>query len=1155
MSNSLQIIDRVVAGAEPLALLEQLQQRSVLYVTLDDARAARVAEELAFFAPEAEVLSFPAWDCVPYDRVSPHATITSRRIACLSRLVHAPESKRIVITTVNALSQRVLPKAIMSQASFVAQVGDEIDRDALSHFLVDNGYVNTPTVTEPGEFALRGGIIDIFAPGEEEGVRLDLFGDTLDTIRSFDPLTQISGEKRESVSLLPASEVLLNEASIAQFRKEYRALFGAVTGDDPLYEAVTEGRKYAGMEHWLPLFYDEMALLSDYLPGATVAWDHLSQEAYEERMAMVADSYATRAAHADSLVNQVAYHPIPVATHFVDMAELQRSLSGAQWQLTPFADEGAAQSLGASAVPNLLQEAQAKNQTPIARLQEYVAGQDAICLLACSSEGTRTRLSHMLEQVDVSHVLIARWGERKKLKRKDGKLGLVVMSLDAGFATDDLVVISEQDVLGERMFRSNKRKRKTENFLAEASSLEAGEVVVHRDHGIGRFEGLETLVVQEKAHDCLKLIYRDGDRLFVPVENMDLISRYGAGEGEQVVLDKLGGISWQQRTEALKKRIKLAAEQLLGIAAKRALNKAPSFEPGESYEAFYARFPYAETEDQERAIEEVLGDLAKGSPMDRLVCGDVGFGKTEVALRAAQVVARPADGKARAQVAVVTPTTLLCRQHYQSFSERFAGTDVKIAQLSRLVSAKQAREVKQGLKDGEIDIVIGTHALLSEQIGFEQLGLLVVDEEQRFGVVQKEALKKLKANTHVLTLTATPIPRTLQLSLAGIRELSLITTAPVDRLAVRTYVMPFDPVIVREAILREHYRGGRSFFVCPRISDIEEMMPKLKELVPEVKIVSAHGQMPADELDGLMDAFYDGKYDVLLATTIVESGLDIPAANTIIIHHADRFGLAQLYQLRGRVGRSKLRAYAYLTTEPRLRPTPQAVKRLEVMQKLDTLGAGFSLASHDMDIRGFGNLLGEEQSGTIKEVGVELYQEMLREHIIKHRAEEDAQEAAEHFSPHISLGLSVMIPDRYVPDLSVRMGLYRRAAALQDAAEVEAFASELIDRFGGMPEEVENYITVLLLKQRCREAGIGSIELGGKGAVIGFHQDRVANPEALFAYIQQHAGSLKLRADQKLVVMGLAELSTEERVAEVEGVVRDIAGLQGSASYATNDAA
>ena len=673
-------------------------------------------------------------------------------------------------------------------------------------------------------------------------------------------------------------------------------------------------------------------------------------------------------------------------------------------------------------------------------------------------------------------------------------------------------MISEQDVLGDRLIRAPKKKRRAENFLTEAQSLSPGDLVVHVDHGVGRYMGLEVVEALGAPHECIHLEYAEAARLFLPVENIELLSRYGHDEG---LLDRLGGGAWQAKKARLKERIREVADRLIRIAAERHLRKGAILSPPEGmWDAFSARFPYEETEDQLRAIEDVMADLTSGTPMDRLVCGDVGFGKTEVAMRAAFVAALSGM-----QVAVIAPTTLLARQHAKSFAERFRGFPVEVRQLSRFVGAKEASQTRDGLARGTVDIVIGTHAVLAKSVRFQNLGLLVIDEEQHFGVTHKERLKEMRSDIHVLTLTATPIPRTLQLSLTGVRDLSIIGTPPVDRLAIRTYVSEFDTVTIREALVREHYRGGQSFFVVPRIADLPEIEDWLKTEVPELTYVVAHGQMAAGELDDKMNAFYDGKYDVLLSTTIVESGLDIPTANTMVVHRADMFGLAQLYQIRGRVGRAKTRAYAYLTTKPRTKLTDSAEKRLRVLGSLDSLGAGFTLASQDLDIRGAGNLIGEEQSGHIREVGYELYQSMLEEAIAKIKAGEMEGLAAsdDQWAPTINLGVPVLIPESYVPDLDVRLGLYRRLSALHTKVELEGFAAELIDRFGKLPREVNTLLLVVRIKAECKKAGIAKFDAGPKGATIQFWNDKFANPAGLVEFVQDQKGLAKIK-DNKIVV-------------------------------------
>lgn len=1112
----------------------------VCHIASDDMRAHSLCELIGFFAPEVEAVYFPAWDCLPYDRVSPNAEIVASRVAALSRLIEWSKSDkflpRILITTVNAAMQRTTPKKSLDNAGFAVKVGERVNVARLQEYLVENGYTRTDTVREHGEFAVRGGIIDLFAPGQELPVRIDLFGDEVESVRTFDAATQRTEGKLEFFSLRPVTEFFLDSESIQRFRAGYRESFGAVTSADPLYEAVSEGRRYNGMDHWLPLFFERLDTVFDYIADMRVSVDQHAGQAAEQRLAQVKDFYEARQTLAESLKKKkkkdsdvsltgTVYHALSPARLYVSEGEWEKIAARADTVL-PF---------GAPETETAIEDAGARKGRDFGDIRALpdgdvfgalkahmavLASGGRKIVIACYSEGSKERLKGMMDHADIQT-----------------KYEMAILGLEHGFVADDLAVLTEQDILGDRLTRRT-RKRKSDNFLTEVSSLNEGDLVVHADHGIGRFIGLETLKAGGVLHDCLKLVYAGDDKLFVPVENIEVLSRFGSDEGF-TQLDKLGGAGWQARKAKVKKDLMVMAEGLLAIAAQRQLQKAdPLTIDKDSYDLFAMKFPYQETEDQLKSINDVVGDLASGQPMDRLVCGDVGFGKTEVALRAAYVAAM-----AGVQVAVVVPTTLLARQHFQNFFNRFQGTGLRVEQLSRLVSAKDAKATHEGLENGTVNIVVGTHALFAKGMKFAQLGLVIVDEEQRFGVKQKERLKEIKADVHVLTLSATPIPRTLQMSLTGVKDMSLITTAPVDRLAIRTFVLPFDPLVIREAILREHYRGGQTFYVCPRIGDMEDVENTLKELVPEVKVIAAHGQMTPTELEDRMTAFYEGQYDVLLATNIIESGIDIPRANTMIVHRSDMFGLAQLYQIRGRIGRSKVRAYAYLTYEPANKLTAQAQKRLEVIETLDTLGAGFQLASHDMDIRGAGNLLGEEQSGHIKEVGVELYQQMLEEAVQAARAGVHIDEIiSDQWSPTINLGTSVLIPENYVEDLGIRMSLYRRLADLDTDSDVESFAAELIDRFGKIPAEVENLLDIVRIKQLCRIAQVDKVEAGPKGAVIGFHKDSPPNLSKLLVWLNEARGTVKLRADQKLVAVRSWD-SVPQRVKGVQTLMKELAAL------------
>ncbi len=1129
-------------GVDALVLVRRVGEHdgTVLHVARDDTRLAALAEQIAFFGPEIEVVAFPAWDCLPYDRVSPNAGIIADRIAALSRLQASPGAKRIVLTTANAALQKLPPRSALAGAGMRLAKGDAVSVADIAAFLEADGYRHTGTVMEAGEFSRRGGILDVFPAGAAAPVRIDLFGDEIESIRRFDPETQRSGEDVAVLEFAPASEVPFDSTSIARFRTNWRELFGAESVKDPLYVSVSEGHRHPGIEHYGPLFAETMESIFDYLPGASVSLDHQAEGAVAARLELIADHYAER--HTPARAGEPIYRPIPPGMLYLDREEWDAALAkGPCFEITPFSrPDGAAQGVDIGGRPGPILTGQPMAAMDgFAELKGKWAAAGRTVILAAWSFGSRERLTLMLKEHGLRDIRpIATADEARALP--PGVVALAVLPLERGFVTDRLAVVSEQDLLGSRIARPPKRKKRADQFIADATEIEEGDLVVHQDHGIGRYAGLEAVTVNGAAHDCLKLLYDGGDKLFLPVENIDLLSRFG-NETDGVALDKLGGASWQARKAKAKNRIQDMAAGLIRLAAERQMREAPLLTPEDGlFAEFCARFPYTETEDQAKAIADVLEDFAAGKPMDRLICGDVGFGKTEVALRAAYVAAM-----AGTQVAVVVPTTLLARQHYRAFAARFEGLPLKVAQLSRLVAAKDATKVRDGLADGSINIVIGTHALMAQSVKFADLGLLIVDEEQHFGVKHKERLKELKADVHVLTLTATPIPRTLQLALTGVRDLSLITTPPVDRLAVRTFIMPFDSLVIREAIAREKFRGGQIFCVVPRIEDLDSVAARLREIAPDIRTVIAHGRLAPSELERVMTEFGEGQYDILLATNIVESGLDMPAVNTLIVHRADMFGLASLYQLRGRVGRGKQRGYAYLTWPPHHRLSAAAEKRLEVMQTLDQLGAGFTLASHDLDLRGAGNLLGDEQSGHIREVGIELYQQMLEDAVNELRASNKEKVVERDWTPNINLGLPVLIPETYVADLPVRLGLYRRIGALSTDAESEALAAELADRFGPLPSEVENLLETVALKRACRAANVEKLDAGPKGMVIAFRKSDFANPAGLIQWISSRGGMVKLRPDQKLVVTREMDVAARMKIArDVLGALVKLAKLE-----------
>ncbi len=1089
-----------------------------VYIASDDVLMRAVVESAHYFAPELEVLHFPAWDCLPYDRSSPGLRASAERLAALHRLQGKQTAPQLLVTTLDAVAQRTLTPFRVRQLVARLAPGERIERDQLGALLQANGYVRSDTVADQGEYAVRGGLVDLWPSGETHALRLDFFGDEIESVRQFDPQDQRTIGRVDGFTLLPASEALLDEESIKRFRGRYRETFGATATGDPLYQAVSDGRRLAGMEHWLPLFEERLESLFDHLgPNDIILRDSGVAGAADARFEAVADYYANR--ERAQKADPGSYRPLKPDSLYFSADEWAATVEAKTIHLlTPFHEPESQQVIdfGVDQARDFAPErAQGVNVYEAVAAHIRTLGREGRkVVLASYSRGSRERLAGLLADHGLAAAPMGEDWQAALGAAYAGSAALAVLPLDHGFTTPDVAVLTEQDMLGDRLIRRTKRKKSADAFLNELATLTPGDLVVHQDHGIGRYEGLMSIPVGQSPHDCVALSYQGGDKLYVPVENIDVLSRYGAGE-EDAQLDKLGGVAWQARKARMKERIREIAGELMKTAAERALRPGMVMEPDHGgYPAFVDRFPWPETEDQDRAIGDVIADLASGKPMDRLVCGDVGFGKTEVALRGAFVAAMA--GK---QVVVVCPTTLLARQHYTNFAERFAGFPLKVGRLSRLVPAAEAKATRDALADGTCDVVIGTHALLAKGIEFKRLGLVIVDEEQRFGVTHKEKLKALKADVHVLTLTATPIPRTLQMAMSGLRELSVIQTPPVDRLAVRTYVMPWDPVVIREALLREHYRGGQSFIVVPRLADLPDIERYLREEVPEIKYVVAHGQMAAGEVEERMSAFYDRRYDVLLSTSIIESGIDIPSANTMIVHRADMFGLAQLYQIRGRVGRSKTRAYAYLTTAPNRLMTDTAEKRLQVLANLDSLGAGFQIASHDLDIRGAGNLLGDEQSGHIKEVGFELYQQMLEEAIISARAGGIAAALAEEkYSPQITVDAPILIPEEYVLDLDLRMGLYRRLNEVEDRAGIDSFAAEMIDRFGPLPAATQNLVMVMEAKLNCKIAGIAKLDVGPKGALVHFWQDRFADLPGLINYVERLKGTAKLRPDSKLVI-------------------------------------
>ena len=1142
-----QTLSSLPKGADTFLLgaLAHGNDNDIIYIVSNGIELSNTADILEYIYPDLDVLRFPAWDITPYDRSSPNNEIIAQRVATLSELALHPSSKkgRVIVTSVGAIMQKLPPKKIFINALREIKVGGKLEFNEFLHYAAMNGYSKVEQVFETGEYALRGDIIDIFPVGTREPLRIDLFDDEVERIRTFDVMSQRTTGELDSYVFRVMNEVILDDNTVASFRSHYREAFGVGSSDDEIYAAISAKSKYIGMENWLPFFYDNQLIsLFDYLPTANIILADEVGDAIAVKEKNIADFYQARLEALSIKINDGSeiYRPVAPELLYLQPSMLKQIFSHSRAihfnSLNLPTVKGV---VDMEAVPMRsfvgLQNS-AQNYT---ELKDFLqSNRNLIRIIACYSQGSRERIFNLLREHDFTGLVQSdTWDDAVKQAQKN--IVLTVMPLPHGFKGFNLCLIAEADILGEKLNHRKPKKASSKDFIADISSLSIGELVVHIDHGIGRFLGLETLTVDNAPHDCLKIEYAGNSKLFVPVENLEVLSRYGSDDAN-IELDTLGGSAWAAKKARVKNKIRDIAEKLIKIAAERKLKKADVFIPPVGvYDDFCARFPYQETDDQQNAIDDVIGDLSAGMPMDRLICGDVGFGKTEVAMRAAFVVA-----SSGAQVAIIVPTTLLARQHYLNFKQRFEGLPIKIRMLSRLVSAKEANETIQGLKDGAVEIVIGTHALLAQRVEFCNLGLLIIDEEQHFGVAHKEKIKQLKSGVHVLTLTATPIPRTLQLSLTGVKNLSVIATPPVDRLAARSFVMPFDNVMIKEAILREKNRGGQTFFVCPKIADIPQAQQILSDIVPQAKVLIAHGQMPVKQLEDVMNEFAQGQGDILLSTTIIESGIDMPQVNTMIIWRADMFGLAQLYQLKGRIGRSKVRGYAYFTTQPKRKLSEIATRRLTVLQSLDSLGAGFSLASYDMDLRGSGNVLGEEQSGHIKDVGISLYEHLLEEEINRLRASSSKTQQVQlrEWTPQISIGIPIMIPDDYVPDLGLRLGLYKRIGDIEHSEEIADMREELIDRFGNLPKEVDNLLSVVEMKILCLACGIDRINAGAKGALIGFHNNVFAAPEKLMNMVLASFGEFKVRPDQRIFIE--KDLSSyETRVKVIKQAITKIASL------------
>jgi transcription-repair coupling factor (superfamily II helicase) len=1080
-----------------LALRCAADKQLLALVAADPLAAHRLADEIRWFAPGQRVGLFPDWETLPYDQFSPHQDLVSERLATLHRIGRG-ECDVLVVAATSAL-YRLAPPAYLAAYTFFLRQGERLDVDALRAQLALGGYQNVTQVVSPGEFSIRGGLIDLFAMGSVLPYRIDLFGEDVESIKAFDVDTQRTMYPVPEVRLLPAREFPLDEAARTRFRSRYREVFEGDPSKSALYRDISNGVTPGGIEYYLPLFFETTATLADYLPQGTTVALHGDVTGAIERFWQDSES-RYRLLRGDK-----ARPLLPPDELFQRLDAFNGSVKAfARIEVPVAAPDAAADDAGATAkLPAVQVDRRAAD--PLATLKRFLATTDARVMICAESAGRRETMQQYFAEYGLAVPPADDWTAWVEAAAGAPRVALVVSPLHAGFAwpAARLAFVTETELYAGVVRRGRRdagRRSNVDAMLRDLSEVRIGDPVVHEQHGIGRYLGLVTLETGEGSAEFLQLVYANDAKLYVPVSNLHLIGRYSGASPEAAPLHELGGGQWEKAKRRAARQAHDTAAELLNLYARRAMRKGHAFKFSvHDYEAFADGFPFEETPDQQAAIEAVIKDLTAGKPMDRLVCGDVGFGKTEVALRAAYVAL--ADGK---QVAVLVPTTLLAEQHLQVFSDRFADLPVKLAELSRFRSPKEVKAALDGLATGAIDLVIGTHKLIQPDIKFRNLGLVIIDEEHRFGVRQKEQLKRLRAEVDVLTLTATPIPRTLAMSLEGIRDFSVIATAPQRRLAIKTFVATYSSGIVREAALRELKRGGQIYFLHNDITTIGSTADRLRELVPEARIAVAHGQMSERDLEHVMREFYAQRFNFLVCSTIIETGIDVPTANTIIIERADRFGLAQLHQLRGRVGRSHHQAYAYLLTPPEQALSGQAKKRLEAIQMMEDLGSGFYLAMHDLEIRGAGEVLGESQSGEMQEVGFQLYADMLRSAVSSLKAgREPDLNAPLGVTTEINLHVPALLPEIYCSDIHERLVLYKRLANCETREEIDAMQEELVDRFGRLPEPAQALVACHRLRVDAKRLGVAKLDAGPERTTIQFVKDPPIDAGALILLVQK----------------------------------------------------
>ncbi|EAR60590.1 transcription-repair coupling factor [Neptuniibacter caesariensis] len=1105
-----------------------------LVITKDTLEANRLLDEVNFFSADekiGEILSFPDWEILPYDTFSPHQDIISERISTLNRL---PSLKNgILIAPLSTLMHRTAPADFIAGNCFDIKIGDTINPDALRKQLTDAGYHAVETVLEHGEYAIRGSIIDLFPTGSEHPFRIELFDNEIETLRTFDPESQRSIEKIEAINLLPAKEFPFDSRAISNFKARWRERFDVDYRQCPIYTNISDGLTSPGIEYYLPLFFDDSSSIFASLPEKSqIIVDSTLEDAVALFTKEVEERYEQRRY---DITNPVLTPQELFLTTDQLFAELKKH-GRLTYTAESIEEKSGRTNIDCNEAPNLPVDSQHKE--PLTALQNFLMNRDGPILFCAESAGRREALLELLGRINIKPSLVNGWNAFIK---GDEDLAITEYPLEQGLSfPGQYHVITETQLFGHQVFQRRRRSKDQEQndqVIRNLSELNTGSPVVHLDHGVGRYLGLQTIELDNQQNEFLTLEYAEGAKLYVPVSSLHLISRYTGAGDEHAPLHRLGTEQWTKAKRKAAEKARDAAAELLDIYARRAAREGFQFSsPDEQYLQFASTFPFEETPDQAAAIGNVIRDMTAKQPMDRLVCGDVGFGKTEVAMRAAFVAAQ--SGK---QVVILVPTTLLAQQHYQNFLDRFADWPVNIELISRFRTGKQQTAILEKLQSGSVDIVVGTHKLLSGDIKFNNLGLVIIDEEHRFGVQQKERLKSLRSEVDILTLTATPIPRTLNMAMSGIRDLSIIATPPAKRLSVKTFVRHSDTTLVKEAILRELLRGGQVYYLHNEVKSIEKTAEELSELVPEARIGIGHGQMRERELEQVMSDFYHKRYNILLCTTIIETGIDVPNANTIIIDRADKFGLAQLHQLRGRVGRSHHQAYAYLLTPHKKSMTKDAIKRLEAIESADDLGAGFTLATHDLEIRGAGELLGEEQSGQMQTVGFSLFMEMLEQAVesIKEGKTPNLDQPLRH-GAEINLNISALIPEDYLPDVHSRLIMYKRIANAASDKELKELQVEMIDRFGLLTDQVKNLFRLTSLKLRSESMNIFKIDAGDKSGKIEFSSEAKVDPLTLVKMVQNQPQRYKLDGADKLRFT-LDMEKTEQRFKAIEGLLSDLA--------------